>query len=97
MKFSALCHLLSCSEKGLGKSETGGLMEYLKQVLAGKCFAVKSTPRLVSHPCVVTVEEMASARHFVKTQFSQVRWILDSSSADICPIDDWSTDISANT
>lgn len=59
-------------DKGLGKSETSGLMEYLKGVLAGKCWGVKSTPRLVAHPCVVTVEEMASARHFVRTQFSQI-------------------------
>uniref|UniRef100_A0A6A7FR49 Heat shock protein 75 kDa n=2 Tax=Hirondellea gigas TaxID=1518452 RepID=A0A6A7FR49_9CRUS len=58
--------------KGLDKSETSGLMDYLKGVLAGKCWAVKTTPRLKAHPCVVTVEEMASARHFVRTQFSQI-------------------------
>ena len=57
---------------GLDKSEASGLMDYLKGVLAGKCWGVKTTPRLENHPCVVTVEEMASARHFVKTQFSQV-------------------------
>ncbi|XP_018017641.1 heat shock protein 75 kDa, mitochondrial [Hyalella azteca] len=59
-------------EKGLGKLETSGLMDYLKETLAGKCYGVKTTSRLVAHPCVVTVEEMASARHFVRTQFSQI-------------------------
>jgi TNF receptor-associated protein 1 len=29
---------------------------------------VKTTKRLESHPCVITVEEMAAARHFIKTQ-----------------------------
>merc|ERR1711970_739332 len=29
---------------------------------------IKTTSKLESHPCVVTVEEMAAARHFIKTQ-----------------------------
>jgi TNF receptor-associated protein 1 len=29
---------------------------------------VKTTKKLHSHPCVITVEEMAAARHFIKTQ-----------------------------
>ncbi len=28
----------------------------------------QATSRLLSHPCVITVEEMAAARHFIKTQ-----------------------------
>jgi hypothetical protein len=31
---------------------------------------VKTTKKLHSHPCVITVEEMAAARHFIKTQES---------------------------
>jgi len=59
-------------DDGLNASQASSLMDYLKGVLAGKCFSVKTTTRLQAHPCVVTVEEMASARHFVKTQFSHV-------------------------
>lgn len=57
---------------GLRKSEAKELLDWIKKVLAGRCWHVKSTSRLESHPCVVTVEEMSSARHFVKTQFSQI-------------------------
>ena len=31
---------------------------------------VKTTRKLESHPCVITLEEMAAARHFIKTQGS---------------------------
>jgi len=57
---------------GLRKEEANALMEWLKTTLAGRCYGVKATPRLQSHPCVVTVEEMGAARHFVRTQFSQL-------------------------
>lgn len=33
---------------------------------------MKATTRLVEHPCVVTVENMASARHFIRTQGHQI-------------------------
>lgn len=33
---------------------------------------MEATSRLESHPCVVTVEEMSAARHFVRTQSHQV-------------------------
>ena len=36
--------------------------------MGSKAARVKTTRRLESHPCVVTVEEMAAARHFIKTQ-----------------------------
>ena len=44
------------------------LLPWLKKVLAGKATKVKTTNKLDTHPCVVTVEEMAAARHFIKTQ-----------------------------
>ncbi|XP_063606991.1 heat shock protein 75 kDa, mitochondrial-like isoform X1 [Penaeus indicus] len=60
------------AESGLRRTEANELMNWLKTVLAGRCWTVKATPRLETHPCVVTVEEMGAARHFVKTQFTQV-------------------------
>ena len=33
---------------------------------------MKVTRKLESHPCVITVEEMGAARHFVRTQFQSV-------------------------
>ncbi|CAL4129968.1 unnamed protein product, partial [Meganyctiphanes norvegica] len=60
------------AEGSLRKEEANALMEWLKTTLAGRCYGVKATPRLQSHPCVVTVEEMGAARHFVRTQFSQL-------------------------
>ena len=50
--------------------ETAGnaLSDWMKTQLGTKAAKVKLTRRLESHPCVVTVEEMAAARHFIKTQ-----------------------------
>ena len=44
-----------------------------KVTLGQKAAKIKTTSKLESHPCVVTVEEMAAARHFIKTQAS-CRW-----------------------
>ena len=44
------------------------LKDWLKTALAGKVEGVKTTTRLESHPCVITVEEMAAARQFIRTQ-----------------------------
>jgi TNF receptor-associated protein 1 len=44
------------------------LTDWIKSQLGTKAAKVKTTRKLESHPCVVTVEEMASARHFIKTQ-----------------------------
>ena len=46
------------------------LANWIKAQLGTKASNVKLTSRLESHPCVVTVEEMAAARHFIKTQGS---------------------------
>ncbi|XP_029832080.3 heat shock protein 75 kDa, mitochondrial [Ixodes scapularis] len=43
------------------------LSEWLRSELAPMVHKVKVTQRLQSHPCLVSVEEMAAARHFVKT------------------------------
>ncbi|KAK7076997.1 TNF receptor-associated protein 1, mitochondrial [Halocaridina rubra] len=60
------------AESGLRKSEADELMNWMKSILTGRCWGVKATSRLESHPCVVTVEEMGAARHFVRTQFTQI-------------------------
>nr|XP_045615623.1 heat shock protein 75 kDa, mitochondrial-like [Procambarus clarkii] len=59
------------AESSLRRSQATELMDWLKTVLAGRCWGVKTTSRLESHPCVITVEEMGAARHFVHTQFTQ--------------------------
>lgn len=57
---------------GLEKADADRLVGYLEKTLAGKAFNVKTTNRLDSHPCVVTVEDMAAARHFIRTQSHQL-------------------------
>uniref|UniRef100_A0A023GLY0 Heat shock protein 75 kDa, mitochondrial n=1 Tax=Amblyomma triste TaxID=251400 RepID=A0A023GLY0_AMBTT len=47
--------------------EVRGLAEWLKTELGPMVHKVKVTRRLQKHPCLVSVEEMAAARHFVKT------------------------------
>lgn len=44
------------------------LTDWVKVTLGQKAAKIKTTSKLESHPCVVTVEEMAAARHFIKTQ-----------------------------
>ncbi|KAL0839468.1 hypothetical protein ABMA28_016177 [Loxostege sticticalis] len=53
---------------GLQKTQVDELVSFLKTNLAGKVFEVRTTQRLDSHPCVIIVPEMASARHFIRTQ-----------------------------
>merc|ERR1719189_1184466 len=56
------------SEDSLKLTEQNALTDWMKVTLGQKAAKVKTTPKLESHPCVVTVEEMAAARHFIKTQ-----------------------------
>ncbi|XP_063710038.1 heat shock protein 75 kDa, mitochondrial [Culicoides brevitarsis] len=55
-------------EGGLLKTQSDALLGFIRSKLAGKVANVKLTNKLESHPCVITVEEMSAARHFVKTQ-----------------------------
>lgn len=48
------------------------LLPWIKEQLDGKVANVKATARLEEHPCVVTVEEMGAARHFIRTQGHQI-------------------------
>ncbi len=53
----------------LSESEQSDLTAWMKSQLGPKAARVKTTGKLTSsHPCVITVEEMAAARHFIKTQ-----------------------------
>lgn len=68
-----LCNKISnncccCVAGDVIKGEMDTLKTWLKTTLSGKVHAVKTTQRLDSHPCVVTVEEMGAARHFIRTQ-----------------------------
>ena len=67
------------SEDSLGQTEQNALTDWMKVTLGQKAAKVKTTPKLESHPCVVTVEEMAAARHFIKTQGTNFtedqRWV----------------------
>lgn len=56
----------------MNKEEIDSLIGYSKALLKKKAFDVKLTNRLESHPCVVTVQDMASARHFIRTQTNQM-------------------------
>ncbi|CAG9764608.1 unnamed protein product [Ceutorhynchus assimilis] len=60
--------LTNLGDDSLKRSEINELSDWLKDKLTGKVTAVNATTRLESHPCVVTVEEMAAARHFIRTQ-----------------------------
>lgn len=52
----------------LQKPQVDQLVSFLKTTLAGKVHEVHTTHKLDSHPCVITVQEMAAARHFIRTQ-----------------------------
>ncbi|XP_032678613.1 heat shock protein 75 kDa, mitochondrial [Odontomachus brunneus] len=56
----------------INKDELDSLVNYMKKILNKKAYDVKMTNRLESHPCVVTVQDMASARHFIRTQSHQM-------------------------
>ncbi|KAG8225753.1 hypothetical protein J437_LFUL005712 [Ladona fulva] len=56
----------------LPRTEIESLISWLQKSLAGKAHTVSVTQRLDTHPCVVTVEEMAAARHFIRTQSQQL-------------------------
>ncbi|KAK7097899.1 hypothetical protein V1264_004806 [Littorina saxatilis] len=51
----------------LSKEDADRLKDWLKGVLLNKVHHIKITKRLESHPCVVTVQEMGAARHFLRT------------------------------
>ncbi|CAK9809798.1 Heat shock protein 75 kDa, mitochondrial [Anthophora quadrimaculata] len=57
----------------VNQGEIDNLINYMKKILVGKTIEIKITNRLESHPCVVTVKDMASARHFTRMQTRQMQ------------------------
>lgn len=57
-------------ENSLKQDDADRLMNWLKATLQNKVHKVKITKKLSSHPCVITVQEMGSARHFLRTTFA---------------------------
>jgi TNF receptor-associated protein 1 len=80
---------LTDTKDSLSKKDTNDLISFLKKELGNKVQNVKYTTKLDQHPCVVTVEDMASARHFIKTQSHQLtednRYALLQSQLEINP------------
>ncbi|CAG9859430.1 unnamed protein product [Phyllotreta striolata] len=64
--------LTNLGDDSLKRSEINDLTAWIKDKLGDKVAAVNATNRLESHPCVITVEEMAAARHFIRTQSHNV-------------------------
>jgi TNF receptor-associated protein 1 len=77
------------SKEALSRRETDDLVRFLKKELGHKVANVKYTSKLDHHPCIVTVEDMAAARHFIKTQSHQLtednRYALLQSHLEINP------------
>lgn len=67
-----ICEFLSTGPDSLSRTSVDALLPWMKQVLVGKAYNIRITQQLDSHPCVITVEEMAAARHFVRTQSHQL-------------------------
>ncbi|XP_017787134.1 PREDICTED: heat shock protein 75 kDa, mitochondrial [Nicrophorus vespilloides] len=64
----AAADLTNLGDDSLKRSEIDELVKWMKDQLPGKAAQVNATTRLENHPCVITVEEMAAARHFIRTQ-----------------------------
>lgn len=68
----AIADVADYGADSLLKVQIDELVPWIKGKLAGRVATVKVTKRLETHPCVVSVEEMAAARHFIRTQSHQV-------------------------
>merc|ERR1712168_1202931 len=56
------------TEGSLPVKDQSVLSDWIKVTLGQKVAKVRTTGKLETHPCAVTVDEMAAARHFIKTQ-----------------------------
>ncbi|KAJ8251504.1 hypothetical protein GJAV_G00222070 [Gymnothorax javanicus] len=52
----------------LTEQQAEDLMAWMRNCLASKVTNIKVTPRLDTHPAMITVLEMGAARHFLRTQ-----------------------------
>ncbi|XP_050544840.1 heat shock protein 75 kDa, mitochondrial [Daktulosphaira vitifoliae] len=56
----------------LGQLQLDSLLPWIQTTLGSKVKNVKVTGQLDTHPCVITVQDMTAARHFIKTQLKQM-------------------------
>ncbi|XP_058013322.1 heat shock protein 75 kDa, mitochondrial isoform X2 [Ahaetulla prasina] len=56
------------AENRLGSQVVEDLLAWMRNALGSRITAVKVTPRLDSHPAMITVLEMGAARHFLRMQ-----------------------------
>ncbi|KAL5241689.1 hypothetical protein ACI65C_009099 [Semiaphis heraclei] len=56
----------------LSQLQLDSLLPWIESTLGNKVKKVKITGQLESHPCVITVDDMTAARHFIKTQLKQM-------------------------
>uniref|UniRef100_A0A8C6KFK3 TNF receptor-associated protein 1 n=1 Tax=Nothobranchius furzeri TaxID=105023 RepID=A0A8C6KFK3_NOTFU len=56
------------SKPGLHLEQADDLMAWMKNALGPRVTNIKLTPRLDTHPAMITVLEMGAARHFLRTQ-----------------------------
>lgn len=61
---------------GIIHEEMKATSEFIRSKLTGKVFEVRTTDRLENHPCAVTVPDMPSARHFIRTQSHQINEVM---------------------
>ncbi|XP_035217863.1 heat shock protein 75 kDa, mitochondrial-like, partial [Stegodyphus dumicola] len=59
-------------ENALPKSTAEDLIKWLSNTLGSKVHKVKVTKRLSTHPCLISVEEMSAARHYVRTSLQSM-------------------------
>ncbi|MGH0148620.1 UNVERIFIED_CONTAM: hypothetical protein FKN15_013378 [Acipenser sinensis] len=52
----------------LSQQQAEDLMAWMRNVLGSRVTNIKVTPRLDTHPAMITVLEMGAARHFLRTQ-----------------------------
>ncbi|KAL1110507.1 hypothetical protein AAG570_008035, partial [Ranatra chinensis] len=60
------------AEEDILNKGVDGLISWIKGTFKGRIYSVCVTNKLDKHPCIVTVEEMAAARQFVRTQFNNL-------------------------
>ncbi|XP_015265385.1 PREDICTED: heat shock protein 75 kDa, mitochondrial, partial [Gekko japonicus] len=56
------------AEEHLSSQDAEGLLAWMRNALGPRVAAVKVTPRLDTHPAMITVLEMGAARHFLRMQ-----------------------------
>jgi len=89
MRLDTSVDLSNLGPDSLQVSEITELKSWIQKALEGKVATVKPTTRLLDYPCVVTVEDMAAARHFIRTNGEKIpedqRYALLQATLEINP------------